>query len=54
MKFFNRGELDDKKIEAALRDAADNYANGELMEVHETLLEIVDALEEWYEYECDG
>lgn len=49
MRFFKNGELKDKEIETALREAADNYSNGELMEVHETLLDIVAALEEWYE-----
>lgn len=49
MRFLKNGKLRDKEIEAALRDAADNYANGELMEVKETLLEIVDAIEEWAE-----
>lgn len=53
MRFFKNGKLKDKKIEAALRESADNYANGELWEVKETLSEIIDAIEEWYEFEED-
>ena len=49
MRFLKNGNLKDKEIEKALRDAADNYASGELMEVKETLSEIIDAIEEWAE-----
>lgn len=52
MKFFKRGKLQDKKIEAALRKAADDYANGELIEVRDLLLEIINAIDEFaYRYE---
>lgn len=47
MKFFKNGELQDKKIEAALRKAADDYANGELIEVRDLLLEIIYAIDEF-------
>ena len=47
MRFFKNGELQDKKIEAALRKAADDYENGELIEVRDSLLEIVSAIDEF-------
>ena len=46
-KFFARGELKDEKIIAALKRAADDYENGEIAEVHDLLLEIAAAIEEW-------
>ena len=47
--FYNhkKKELEDKKIVAALRQAADDYENGEIVEVHDTLLAIVSAIE-WF------
>lgn len=53
MRFFKNGELRDKEIENALRDAADDYADGEIFEVRDLLTEIVNAIdafaspEEW-------
>ena len=47
MKFIKNGELDDTKIAIALRKAADDYGNGELIEVRDTLLEIIDANDEF-------
>lgn len=45
MRFFKNGELRDKEIENALRDAADNYTNGEIFEVRELLTEIINAID---------
>lgn len=47
MKFYKNGELEDKKIEAALRKAADDYENGEIAEVRDLLVDIVNAIDEW-------
>lgn len=47
MRFFKNGKLEDKKIEAALRKAADDYANGELIEVRDLLCEIINAIDEF-------
>lgn len=46
-KFFTNGELKDKKIAAALRQAAKDYENGEIDEVRDLLLEIAAAIDEW-------
>lgn len=46
-KFFAKGELKDEKIIAALKRAANDYENGEIAEVHDLLLEIAAAIEEW-------
>lgn len=46
-KFFNNGELKDKKITAALKQAAKDYENGEIAEVRDLLLEIAAAIDEW-------
>lgn len=46
-RFFNKGKLKDKKIVAALSQAAKDYDNGEIAEVRELLLEIVIAIDEW-------
>lgn len=51
MRFFKNGKLKDKEIESALREAANDYANGEIWEVKETLEAIIRAVEEWVEYE---
>lgn len=47
MEFIKNGELDDKKIIYALRKAADNYENGELIEVRDILLEIINAIDDF-------
>ena len=49
MKYYDekRQLLKDKKIISALKKAADDYENGEIAEVHETLREIVDAIDEY-------
>lgn len=49
MKFIKNGELDDKKIVAALHKAADDYENGALIEVRDILLEIINAIDEFDE-----
>ena len=46
-RFFANGELKDKKIAAALRQAANDYENGEIAEVRDLLLEIAAAIDEW-------
>lgn len=52
MKFIKRnGELKDKEIIAALRKAAEEYENGELAEVRDTLFDIVCAIDEFGEGE---
>lgn len=47
MTFYKNGKLKDKKIESALRQAADDYENGELIEVRDLLQDIVDAINEF-------
>lgn len=44
MKFFKNGELKDKKIIAALHQAAEDYENGELIEVKDLLTDIIKAI----------
>lgn len=51
MRFFKKGKLEDKKIEAALRKAADNFANGEIVETRDLLADIVNAIDEFAEQE---
>lgn len=50
-KFFKKGELQDKQIVDALRQAAEDYENGEIAEVQGVLFEIVDAITEWEEWQ---
>lgn len=45
--FYAAGVLDDHGIAAALRKAADDFENGEIVEVHDRLVEITEAIEEW-------
>jgi len=49
MRFINNGELKDEKIILELHRAADQYQNGELSEVRDLLMEIVDAIDEFTE-----
>ena len=51
MTFFKNGQLEDKKIVAALRKAADDYENGELIEVRDLLFEIINAIDAFAEVE---
>lgn len=46
-RFYNKGKLRDRKIILALKQAATDYENGEIVEVHDLLLEIAAAIEEW-------
>lgn len=46
-KFFNDGELKDKKIVAALKRAAKDYENGEIIETRDLILEIATAIYWW-------
>ena len=53
MRFFKKGQLEDKKIVAALRQAAEDYENGEIAEVRDLLADIVCAIDEFTDnYEC--
>lgn len=52
-KFFARGELKDKKIVAALKQAAKDYENGEIIEVRDLLLEIAAAIDTWEDLEAE-
>jgi hypothetical protein len=47
MRFYKNGKLEDKKIASALRQAAEQYENGELIEVRDLLQDIVDAIDEF-------
>lgn len=47
MRFYKSGKLKDKEIVSALRQAADDYENGELIEVRDLLQDIVDAIDEF-------
>lgn len=56
-KFYKNGELQDKEIAAALRKAADDYENGEIVEVHSVLIDIIIAINSFefdYEKEMRG
>ena len=46
-RFFANGELKDRKIAAALKQAAEDYENGEIAEVRDLLVDIVNAIDEW-------
>lgn len=50
-RFFDNGELADKKIVSALKRAAKGYENGEIIETRDVLLEIVAAIHKWDEAE---
>lgn len=50
-RFFSNGVLKDKKITAALKQAAKDYENGEIAEVRDLLLEIAAAIDEWEDAE---
>ena len=52
-KFFKKGELQDRKIIEALRQAADDYENGEIAEVKDLLIDIIKAITE-FEKEYEG
>lgn len=43
-KFYKNGKLNDEEIVAALAKAADDYENGEIIEVKDVLIDIVIAI----------
>lgn len=47
MKYFNGTELDDTKIIETLSKVASMYNNGEVMEVRDELVAIVNAIDEF-------
>jgi hypothetical protein len=48
-KFYKKGELQDKKIIAALHQAAEDYENGEIAEVKGVLIDIINAITDFEE-----
>ena len=50
-RFFANSVLKDKKITAALMQAAKDYESGEIAEVRDLLLEIAAAIDEWEDTE---
>lgn len=46
-KFYKKGELKDKEIVAALKQAAVDYENGEIAEVRDLLVDIVNGIDNW-------
>ena len=50
-RFFDNGELKDKKIVAALKRAAKGYENGEIIETRDVILEIAAAIFKWEDTE---
>ena len=47
MRFFKNGQLKDKDIVKALQQAAIDYDNGEIAEVRDLLVDIVQAIDEF-------
>ena len=47
MRFFKNGQLKDKEIVRALQQAAVDYDNGEIAEVRDLLVDIVQAIDEF-------
>lgn len=47
MKFIQDGELEDQKICDALCKASNDYENGEIIEVRDLLMEIVNAIDDF-------
>ena len=43
----SKGNLKDELIARELRKAAEGYENGEILETHDTIIEIAAAIEEW-------
>lgn len=51
-RFYKRGQLKDKEIIKALHKAADAYENGEIAEVKDLLIEIINSITDFeMEYE---
>lgn len=53
MRFFKNGQLKDKEIVKALQQAAVDYDNGEIAEVRDLLVDIVQAIDE-FDNQYDG
>ena len=53
VRFFKNGSLKDKEIVKALQQAAVDYDNGEIAEVRDLLLDIVQAIDE-FDNQYDG
>lgn len=51
-KFIKGNKLQDDAIVKALRQTADDYENGELSEVVDTLTDIIEAVKTW-EQKCE-
>lgn len=51
MRFYKNGKLKDKQIVAALQRAADDYDNGEIIEVKAVLIDIINAITEFEDSE---
>lgn len=47
MRFFKNSQLKDKEIVKALQQAAVDYDNGEIAEVRDLLVDIVQAIDEF-------
>lgn len=47
MKFIRNGKLKDKLIVSALLQSAEDFENGEILEVRDVLSDIVDAINEF-------
>ena len=47
MRFLKNGQLKDKEIVKALQQAAVDYDNGEIAEVRDLLVDIVQAIDEF-------
>lgn len=47
MTFFKNGELKDKEIVEALKQAAIDYENGEVAEIRDLLVDIVQSINEF-------
>ena len=50
-RFFKQGHLQDQKIVAALQRAAEDYENGEIVEVKDTLIDIINAITDFEQSE---
>ena len=51
-RFYKNGELKDKKIVKALKKAAEEYENGEIVEVRNLLAEIIDNID-WFVWDME-
>ena len=45
--FYKRGELKDREIISALHQAAKDYENGEIAEVKDVLIDIINSINEF-------